>query len=215
MIFKGEDKEMIIVDDKRRQYMVLDEPTIKQLAAQMNEAMAQYQKMLESVPPQQRVMMEQMMKQQMGNMMPQMAAPEKTELSKGGKDKTISGYKTVHYQEKSSGLLENEFWVADWDKVEGGDEVKGAFLGMAKFQDELLEAMSSGGNNPLMGMVRSISDNMFKKLTEMEGFPVATTNYDRGAKSNETVLESVEKRDLEVSEFSPPKGYKRQSMDMR
>lgn len=213
-IFKGKERTMLMIDDKRRQYMVMDEQTIQGLASQMNQAMAEYQKMLESVPPQQRAMMEQMMKQQMGNMMQQAAPAKESVLTKSGKNKSISGYQTIHYLEKMEGLLENEYWVTNWNNVDGGEEVMDAFKNMAKFQEELFKAFSSGGNNPLAGVLQSFSDNMFKKLNDLEGFPVAVINYDQGVKSSETILESIDKRSLEAALFSPPKGYKRQNMGM-
>jgi hypothetical protein len=144
--------------------MVMDEATIKQLAGQMSQAMAQYELMLKNVPPQQRAMMEKMMKKQMGNMMPQSIPTAESKLSKGGKNKMVAGYKTTHFQEKKDGQLNNEYWVVDWDKIEGGDQVREAFLGMTKFQDNLTKAFTQGGSNPMMGMVKSMSANMFKQM---------------------------------------------------
>jgi len=195
--------------------MVMDEATIKQLAGQMSQAMAQYEQMLKNVPPQQRAMMEKMMKKQMGNMMPKSIPTAESKLSKRGQSKTVAGYKTTHVQQKRDGQLTSEYWAVGWDKIEGGDEVQEAFLGMAKFQDNLTKAFTQGGSNPMMGMVKSMSDNMFKQMSKMNGFPVSVINYKDGTKSRESVLESIDIRTLDPEAFEPPNGYKRQRMGGR
>jgi hypothetical protein len=210
MVFLGNENSVMMIDHERKQFFLMDEATLNQLGNQMSQAMVQMNEALKNVPPEQRAMMENMMKQRMGSMMPQAQEKVPTSIEKGDKSKTIAGYKTTHYLQKKGGQLENEFWVSAWKDIEGGDEAVEAFESMSDFMEKMMSSLSQGGNNPMMA---SIDKNMFKQLKELGGFPVSSINYQNGKPSEEFTLKSAETRDLNKSTFAAPKGYKKQRMD--
>ena len=63
VIYRGDRNEMIMADNERLEYYVIDQQTMHQMAGQVSDAMKQMKEMLESLPPEQRAMAEQMMKQ--------------------------------------------------------------------------------------------------------------------------------------------------------
>ena len=70
MIFRGGVPEMIMVDHKEKRYYVMDESTIREMGNQMSDIERQMQEALKDVPPEQRPMIEQMMKSRMPKGMP-------------------------------------------------------------------------------------------------------------------------------------------------
>ena len=56
------------MDHKDKSYIVMDEAMLDEVSAQMSEAMKEMEAQLASMPPEQRAMVEQMMKGQMQGM---------------------------------------------------------------------------------------------------------------------------------------------------
>lgn len=212
MIFRGEEKTMLMIDNKRKQYVEMDEAAITKLSNQMNQAMAQMNEALKNVPPAQRAMMENMMKERMGALMPKAEDKIPTTLEKGTKNKTIAGYDTKHFIQKRGNQITNEFWIADWKAIKEGENVMGAFKEMSAFLNKMMDAISQGPINFIDSMM---DDNMFQQLEELGGFPVSTIDYDNGSPSRESTLESIEAKDFAKSTFAAPKGFKKQRIDGR
>jgi hypothetical protein len=204
MIYRGDRREMVFVDHDKRTYTVIDEKTMKELAAQISDAMAMMEQALANVPESQRPMIEEMMKKKM----PQVQTVErpKTELRKTGERAEHSGYPCVRYEVLRDGRAIRELWVTDWSNVEGGADVADAFYGMSEFFKEMLDSLpkfaDSGG-----------ADQAFEHMREMNGFPVVTRELDDdGSLDNESTLKSARRQTLDPDAFEPPSGYKRQEM---
>ena len=138
MIFRGDRREVVVVDDDDRSYHVMDEATMQQIAGQVAGVMGQMQEALKNVPESERRKIEEMMKQRM----PQQQAPSRPtiELRKIGERGTHNGYPCVKYEVYRGGAKIRELWVTDWDNIEGGSEVVGAFEEMADFFKELMDS---------------------------------------------------------------------------
>ena len=135
MIFRGDRREMVLVDHDDRSYHVMDEASMKQVAGQISGAMSQMQEALKNVPADKRAMIEQMMKQNMPN---QGVKPvrAKSELKKTGEKATKNGYPCVKYEVHRGGQKIREMWVTDWGNVEGGKDVVDVWEDMADFYRE-------------------------------------------------------------------------------
>ncbi len=214
MIFLGGKNELLMIDHKRRNYMAINEEQMLALASKMEQAMAEYQKMLANVPPAQRKMMEKMM----GNRMPQgmgSSTPESAiEIKETGEKENINGYPTRKYEIHRNGSLQQEQWVTDWSNMEGSEEFAQAFEGLASLFNQFMKSMTQGP----MGAIMAQRLNPNSWLTQMEktgGFPVMTRIYGADGKlTRETKIIGAEKKDIDASEFSVPKKYKRQKMEM-
>jgi len=211
MIFRGDRREMVVVDHDDKSYVVMDEAAIRQIAGQVNNAMSQMQEqmqeMLKDVPADQRAAIEAMMKQQMPAAQQPTARP-RSELKKTGERAKKNGYPCVKYEVLNGGRKTHELWVTDWSNIEGGQEVVGAFEDMADFFSEMIDAM------PEMGQDDSdINDNMFEFIKEMGGYPVLTREFGSdGALDGESALRSARRQTFDPEDFEPPSGYKRQEM---
>ncbi len=206
MIFRGEKREMIVVDHGNKSYMVIDEAMVNSISDQLSSYEAQMREALKDVPPGQRAMVEQMMK---GRMPAPTKAPErsKVEIRNTGERDTKNGYPSVKYEVMTDGRKTLEYWVTDWDNVDGGSDAVEAFQGMAAFLKEMQESMPSFGDDG------SADDNPFEHMNEMDGFPVVTHEYaDDGSIASESSLRSSTQKAVNPAEFEPPPAYKRLDM---
>ena len=211
VIFRGDRREMVIVDHDEKSVFVMDEQTLRELAAQIGSAMSQIEEALKNVPESQRAMVEEMMKKRM----PQQNATKTpaVEVRKTGDRADQAGYPCVKYEIVTDGSVTSELWVTDWDSVEGGEEAVGAFRDMANFASEMVKALASAGG-PLVSMT-GLDGSGVAQWSQIEGFPVVTRQLDNGRLESESVLRGSERRALDPSDFEPPAGYKRQQMGPR
>lgn len=206
MIFRGDRREMVVVDHGDRTYRVVDEQAVRQIAGQVSSALDQVQEALKNVPEDQRALIEEMMKKNM----PQQHQPAqrpRSELKKTSERGTKNGYPCVKFEVLREGRKIRELWVTEWSNVEGGRDVVGAFEDMADFFSELMDAMPQFGQGPAM------ADPAFEHMREIGGFPVVTREFDDdGSLESETTLRSARRQTLDPDAFEPPSGYKRQEM---
>ncbi len=207
MIFRGDRREMVVVDHENRTYMVVDEKAAEGIAEQLSEAERMMQEALKNVPEDKRAMIEQMMKKKLP---PAAATPRrpKRELKKTSERGDKNGYPCVKYEVLRDGRKIRELWVTDWSNVEGGSEVVDAFESMADFFRQMMDAIPNMG-----GDHGPIGDNAFEHLKELGGFPVITREFaDDGSLEDETALRSAKRQTIDLDAFEPPSGYKRQEM---
>ena len=207
LIFRGDRNEMLVADNERLEYYVIDEQTMNQMATQISDAMTQMEEMLKSMPPEQRAMAEQMMKQQMPGLQPAPEAP--STLQKTGKSDTINGYDCDYYEVLRQGRKTRDMCVAEWGDIEGGREAADAMIGMGKFFERMHDAFAKAAGTDFMGKQQEV----FAHMRELGGYPVYARDYDdTGALEGESTLTSSHSESIDAAKFDPPEGYRRQEM---
>ena len=199
VIYRGDRREMVVVDHDRKSYMVIDEQALQKVGDQLNQASRQIQEQLKNLPEAQRAMVEKMMK----GRLPQTPERPTREVREAGENATKNGYPCVRYEVFRDGRKAQDLWITDWGNIPGGDEVHGVFQDMANFYRQLLSNSQFGG---------AVSENPFVGLEELEGFPVVTRSFEDNQLENESQLRSARRRTLDPAELEPPAGYKRRSM---
>ncbi len=208
MVFKSDVNEMMAIDHDRKEFYVIDEAAMQGMANQMGSAMQQMQAALADLPPEQRAMAEQMMKQRFGAM--NAAAPEKpqTEVSRTGSSDTVNGFDCEVFEVSQEGRRISELCVADWSDIEGGNDVAASMENMARFFENLRDMFAQAGAGFM-----DMSGDMFAHMQEMDGFPVRTRSYDdMGSLVDETVILSTEESSLDAAVFAAPADYRQQIM---
>ncbi|MGB5469815.1 MAG: hypothetical protein WBM64_05310 [Woeseiaceae bacterium] len=200
MIFLG--NEFLYVDHQKKSYLVMDEAMLDEVSAQISDAMKQMEAELARMPPEQRAMVEQMMKGQMGGMMGQQDTPPPAPSVKAvgsGKwqSKTCRKYAVFAGPEKTQ-----ELCAAKLDDIDGGDEVMQAFRSMAAYITKMTESMPMQVDD---GM------NPGELMDQIDGFPVHTIDYENGVAARETSVDSITERKLEPGLFTVPEGYRREN----
>lgn len=206
MLFHGDRREMAILNHDDRSFMVFDAATMRQLAGQMNQAFGQMQEAMRNVPDNQRAAVEQMMKSRGGRSNAPAGSP--TEVRRMNQTAEVYGYPCQLYEVRRDGRKIRDLWVTDWNNIEGGRELAPAFADLAQFQQELMSALPQMG-----GGTEALEDNPFTAMREINGFPVATRDYNEdGSVKSETALRSAKSQRLGPETFQPPAGYQQRNL---
>ncbi len=209
MIFRGDRREIVVVDHQNRTYHLIDEKAIKGIAGQLSQANRMMQDALKNVPEDKRAMIEQMLKQKMPASAQAPKPRVKDELEKTSERGDQSGYPCVKYEVRREGRKTRELWVTDWSNIEGGSDVVDAFEDMADFLSQLIDSMPDigGRGGPKIG------DSTFEHMKELGGFPVLTREFNSdGSLEGETALRSAKRQTIDPDAFEPPSGYRPSEM---
>lgn len=199
MIFLGD--KLMYLDHADKSYIVMDEAMFKDVSAKINDAMAEMEKQLAGMPPEQRAMVEQMMKGQMQGMMPEQSAPEPAFNVKPLGSGKWQSYDCEKYAVFDGAKKTQEVCAAGLDDIDSADEVMQAFRGMAEYITRMAESLpmiADGGLNP------------GELMDQIDGFPVHTIDYANGKVVGESSLESATEQDLDPGLFAAPDGYRPQ-----
>jgi len=181
-----------MVDHGRRTYAVLDQASISQMAVRMGELM---QEQMKKLPPEQRAMVEQMLK---GRGMAMSAAPvTPTEFRRTPERAQQSGYDAVKNDVLRDGKVVFTMWSADWNAVEGAAEARPALESMASFIEEIPSDLTN-----LVGELQAL-----RHMKAMNGFPVLPITYRDGRPGSEARLVSAASRTLLADTFETPAGF--------
>jgi len=200
MIFLG--NEFLYIDDREKSYIVMDEAMLDEVSTKMNEAMKKMEEQLASMPPEQRAMVEQMMKGQMQGMTAQQAPTSpafRVEAKGSGEWKS---YKCRQYAVLKGAEKVQDVCAAELDEVDGADEIIESFRNMAAYITKMTESMPTRSDEHI---------NRGELMDEIDGFPVHTIDYENGVVTRETSLDSITEQNLDEGMFAAPEGYRRQN----
>jgi len=204
MVFNGERQELTLIDHNRGRYAVVDEEMFKEIAQQVNAALQMMEQNLSRMPAEQREMFEKMMKDKM----PQRGEPRaKTEIKRTDEKETMAGYPCVKYEAIREGEKVREYWVTDWSKVEGSEEVSKMYGKLGEFFRGLFE--SAGDSLPFQ---EAFDANPFDEMSQLNGFPVVTRTFEGGSLDREATLKGVRSRPIDPETFAPPEGYDKEQL---
>ena len=196
------DKQLLMLNHRDKTYSIMDDGMFDEMNSQMSAAMRQMEEQMAKVPPEQRAMMERMMKGRMKTFAP---SPQVTPtfrvdalgLSEWGP------YSCTQYAVYDNTEKVQEVCAASMDQIEGSGEVMGAFKAMAEFMKKMTASLPFAS-----GMTGSPTEMM----DQFDGFPVHTLHYDNGKLRQEVSLESATEQALGEDLFNPPASYQRQDM---
>ena len=208
IIHRGDRNELIVADNRRLEYYVIDQDSMNQMAEQMSSALKQMDQMMKSLPPDQRAMAKQMMEQQMPGLSSAPDSPSK--LQKTGKTDTINGYDCEYYEVIKQGKKTRDMCVAKWSDIDGGSEAVDAMLGMGRFFDSMHDAFSGATGTNIMGK----QQELFAHMRQLGGYPVYARDYDdTGEVAGESSLISSQSKSIDATMFKSPEGYRRVEMN--
>ena len=228
LVWRGDKRQMIVINHQDKSYMVIDketiesmlasmpggaaegsDPTMDMMQAQMQEAMKKMEKEMAGLDPQQRAMVEKMLKGTMESTAASKAEAS-AEFRSTGDKATMEGYPCVRYDVMKGDTKVRELWVTDWSRIEGGQEAWTVLQDMAGFHAEIMEMMNKAAG-PAAAFLK-MDDSTFADFTKVDGFPVVTKDFEGEGLERESVLKSVTERDLDPDAFEPPKGYRLRTM---
>ncbi|MBI4459031.1 MAG: DUF4412 domain-containing protein [Acidobacteria bacterium] len=208
MIFDQAKQVMWMVDRKAGTYYEMTAADVQKMGQGMGQAMGQMSEMMKqmeaemaNMPPEQRAMMEQMMKQQMGGMggmgRPG-AAPQITVQDKGQNDK-VGPYTCSLYDVMAGGQRTQEVCAAPLDQALLQQPEYQTFQAMADFYEPLRRNLPQGG----WGV---------SGASQIQGFPVRWRSYQGNQVTSEWEVVKAERQNLDPALFTLPSGLKKQDM---
>ena len=199
MIFR--DDRFWIVERDKNECQTIDKETIEEIGSQVGAAMKQMEAELSKLPPEQRAMVEKMMKGKTPGMQKQ-APPRRVEA---GATEQVGDHSCVVHTVYAGAEKTREICAAPEGPSKLMSEAMVAFRAMAGFMKGLQE---NAQRMPFMSM----DGSPFRDVEEIGGFPVRVRTFDDGQMTSESTLNSVARRDLDDAFFSPPKDCKVKDM---
>lgn len=167
----------------------------------MADAMKEMQEALKEAPPEQRRMIEQMMRSRPGQSSPsaQDCPERRVEVRKTGQSATIAGFPAVRYEVIVDGKLDSEIWTAS--RITAWRE-----LDPRKLERFMTTMAKAGCRTPQRhGFVGAGSSWRLSS----EGYPVRAVDRSGSAGTIEVV--KAESRSVALTEFQPPPGFLRKT----
>ncbi|MCU1339541.1 MAG: hypothetical protein JWO19_5122 [Bryobacterales bacterium] len=185
----GGKNRMVMLDKKTNEYREMDEQMMNQLGQTMQGAMAQLETQLKNMPPEQRKMVEQMMK----GKMPQAAQAPRTVYTAKGSG-TVNGFSCTKYEGLQGAEKVAEVCAAQPAQIKITPSDFQVFEKMKQFTSGIQNAMA---NSPFGANLRS-------SMTEpgFEGFPVQRVTFRDGKAADRMELKSVTTAALSDADFS-------------
>ena len=203
LIYRADRQVLYLIDSAAKTYQELTKQQLEQMMSQVGDQMAQMRAMmdeqLKNVPPEQRAMVEQMMKGRMGAM-GGAAPPAETVYRKVAVGERAGQWTCDRYEGYRANEKVFDVWTTDWQALglNASD-----FRVMQELAD-LFTSLSSqmGGKLELMSVGASSSSGL-------SGIPVRRVSY-RDAKAYEThEITEVSRQEFAAGLFEPPPGFHR------
>lgn len=191
VIYRADQDVIYIVSHDEKKYMRMDKETIAEMSSKMNDAMQKLEAQLKQMPPEQRAMMEKMMK----GRMPKTAEKRTLVVKPAGSEGGLRKYEVWLGKEK-----ESEVWVSDPGKVGISAENMAVFQKMSTLFESLVQSLA---RNPYF----NTEVNPFEGFKQMDGFPVRIKDKD----GEVTVIRNASQQSLNASLFEVPSGYQEQN----
>jgi hypothetical protein len=197
-VFDGQKQVAYMIDVSKKTYTELSKSDLEGMRGQMDAAMAQLQKQLESLPPQQRQMMEQMMRGRGG--VPGAAAPQvpKVEYRPAGSDK-VGQWSCTKYEGYVGQQKTTEVCTVDPKDL----GLTPSDFDVARQFAEFMKTMAPQAVDrfPVNGGAQE----------GFNGIPVRRTSYRNGAVETVSELTQVSHQSFPASTFEPPSDYQKQA----
>lgn len=191
ILYPGSGSAMTVIDHPRQRYMVIDEMFADTMSSQITAAMAQLEAQLAQLPPEQRAMMQQMMKDRLPD---RGARQPQRQFRRTGGEQKIAGFTCQEGELTRDGQPEFKVCIAS-----AGD------IGMP---DDDFEALSAAFR-AMSGIVERFAPGSEKifDLDLIGGVPVISTDAD-GAQNSRLISVSFEA--IDAVRLEVPEGYARQ-----
>jgi hypothetical protein len=173
--------------------------------------MKQMQEALAQVPPAQREMMERMMKKKMAAD-PNYKPPSSPEVQSLGESGSVNGIACEWKAVLRDDALSEKACVCDQSEIAGGEEMVALAQDMRDFAAGLRKLANSASNLKMFGG-GTMGEMTATMTAELGGFPLISEHYDdKGKLMRRSTFQSAADVSVSAEEFTPPKGYKRQTM---
>jgi Domain of unknown function (DUF4412) len=197
IIFRGDRKLYWVIDNREGTYTEITREDLKKLQGRMDEAKKTYEEQMKKMTPEQRKMVEAMMKDRMP------VQPPRTVYRKTASGVKVNRWVCDRYDGVQEGEKKEEVWTADPKQLEVRPEEFRVFDDIRDFSEEFSKQglrfyrMETAGG---------------KKESGYAGVPVRIIRYSRGKPLERMELTEVRRKDAAPSLFELPGGLKKKEL---
>lgn len=202
MIFR--DDAIHVLDPKDRSFVVIDRAAIRQIADTVNPALAEMQEQLERMPPDQRAMVEQMLKSSMPGGLGGGPQPVR-EVRRTDRVDEVAGMRCRIHEMLADGRLEREVCVAAAGSMPGGHEFYDALSRMGRLMQELMASIDAP-------WLKQSIDEQWTNVEKLDGVPIRGREYLNDEAVSELVVTDIRDEATPAGSFVVPEGYTRREI---
>jgi hypothetical protein len=203
-IFRPDQQVLWILNSAGKEYRQITESDLGEMNSQMNDAMKKMEKQLAQMPPDQRLMVEEILKKQIPGGMPGTDRKKpKSTFEKVAEGEKIGEWICDKYVEKEEGVKVGEVWTVP----------AVTFLSFAKYF-KMLVKLGSFFNKLPMAQEKVFDFPMLKasdgdEESGLSGIPVKDVRFQTdGTVSSRWELKSIKEEPVDALLFELPKDYK-------
>jgi len=197
-VYLADQQIVRMIDHERQTYTEMTQADFDRISAQLEKMREQFAQM----PPQQRAMMEKMMKGKLGALAD--AEPiEPVKYRRGDGETSINGFDCAWYDGYRGDKLESQMCAIDFADVDVRATDFAIFGKMGDFLSQLAPQMSDRF---------SLWSGTLEDKETLPGVPAEQTSYENGRPATRSTLERLERTTIEEARYQSPDGYKKQKM---
>ncbi|HEX9639061.1 MAG TPA: hypothetical protein VGB99_16130 [Acidobacteriota bacterium] len=199
VIFRGDLQKLWIADPQDQSYIEISQQQIQrmsdQIGSRMHEMQQRMQERLQNVPPEQRAMIEDMMKNRMGGASPGPAA--RTSYERVATAEKVHDWSCDKYVGTRNQLKTVEVWTTGWEQLGLSAADFQALQQMGRF----FEGLSSRFSEPFL----QVGSTDWEQQQGYPGIPLRRIEYQQGVAKRESSVQQVTKKSLapELFELDP------------
>ncbi len=201
IVFDGTRHVLWVLDHQQKEVVRIDREVMDRLGGQVRAAQKEMKEQLERMPPEQRAMVEKMMRSAgMGAPRP---TPPALEVKDTGRSDEVGGRSCRVYELRRGGKRKGEVCAVAWKEVGLERADFEAFRELGRFQEHWVDAL--GGE--------SAPGQPYEIIEQVDGFPLRSRDVVDGEVVSETTFERIERRAVPAERFEIPAGYHSRAMD--
>jgi len=204
LIFRADQRAAFMVNDAKRSFHKMTPQTMQQMRAGVDAALEQMRQQMQSLPPEQRKMIEE----RMGQAGMAGGGPRTSQITyrKTGANETFGKWRCDTVEQLIDGRRTGEFCMARLDALGLTPADVKPFSDLAAFMQE--------GMGNAMGPRGAFDFARLSDTVGYQGFPVHVSIFNGQTKVQETTTRSVERTAVPGSTFEVPAGYQEEAMPM-
>ena len=203
-LFDFDRDQMIVLDHNGQTFTVIDPKAfVKAIEDYTKEVKRMRQKHLESLPPEQREMVEKMIKKRELETGKNGTGKIVISIKNTGVSENISGYKASKYEVFHNDKLNEELWLTNDLNIQKELDLKKMSNLMTEFKKV----------NKRLGDDTVVNEDAFINLFANGGFPLKTVDRSFGETVYIEEVVDIRKEDIPADNFKLPSGYKEKSVN--
>ncbi len=203
-LFDFDRDQMIVLDHNNQTFTVIDpDAFVKAVEDYTKKAEEMRQKHIESLPPEQREMVEKMIKEREQESGKDSIGKIVISIKNSEVSEEISGYKASKYEVFHNNKLNEELWLTNDLNLQDELDLKKMSNLMTEFKKV----------NKRLGDDTVVNEDAFINLFASGGFPLKTVDRSFGETVYIEEVVDVKKEDIPKDNFKLPSGYKERSVN--